>query len=73
MKERYAYPVHELWCWLEACPQYDGDNYIGPQAIAQGAVYSKCTPAARGPRDQRLEGLMGEDGTTNCGKRDKTA
>src|SRR5437763_8221095 len=35
--ERYAYSrCMTCGCCLEACRQYDGDNYIGPQAIEIG-------------------------------------
>jgi succinate dehydrogenase / fumarate reductase iron-sulfur subunit len=51
---------------LEACPQYEGDNYIGPQAIAQVRLFN-MHPSGKLTRDERLEGIMGEDGITNCG------
>jgi succinate dehydrogenase / fumarate reductase iron-sulfur subunit len=53
-------------CCLEACPQYDDDNYIGPQAIAQ-ARYQNMHPSGKATIDERLNGLLGDDGITNCG------
>jgi len=65
--ERYAYSrCMTCGCCLEACPQYDGDQYIGPQAIAQ-VRYQNMHPSGRMTRDERLEGIMGDDGITNCG------
>ncbi len=41
VQERYAYSrCMTCGCCLEACPQYDGDNYIGPQAIAQVRLFN---------------------------------
>jgi succinate dehydrogenase / fumarate reductase iron-sulfur subunit len=53
-------------CCLEACPQYHDDNYIGPQAIAQ-ARYQNMHPTGKMDIEDRLNGLMGDDGITNCG------
>ncbi|HEX9918786.1 MAG TPA: succinate dehydrogenase iron-sulfur subunit [Pyrinomonadaceae bacterium] len=65
--ERYAYSrCMTCGCCLEACPQYDEDQYIGPQAIAQ-VRYQNMHPSGRMTRDERLEGIMGDDGITNCG------
>jgi succinate dehydrogenase / fumarate reductase, iron-sulfur subunit len=66
-QERYAYSrCMTCGCCLEACPQYDGDNYIGPQAIAQARLFN-MHPTGKITMDDRLEGLMGDDGITNCG------
>ena len=65
--ERYAYSrCMTCGCCLEACPQYDGDNYIGPQAIAQVRFFN-MHPSGAMDRDERLQSIMGEDGITNCG------
>ena len=65
--ERYAYSrCMTCGCCLEACPQYHDDNYIGPQAIAQARLFN-MHPSGKMSRDERLEGLMQEDGITNCG------
>jgi succinate dehydrogenase iron-sulfur subunit len=65
--ERYAYSrCMTCGCCLEACPQYGDGNYIGPQAIAQ-VRYQNMHPSGKMTRDERLEGIMGEDGITNCG------
>ncbi|HSI89037.1 MAG TPA: succinate dehydrogenase iron-sulfur subunit [Pyrinomonadaceae bacterium] len=66
-QERYAYSrCMTCGCCLEACPQYDGDNYIGPQAIAQARLFN-MHPTGKITMDERLNGLMGDDGITNCG------
>ena len=65
--ERYAYSrCMTCGCCLEACPQYDEDQYIGPQAIAQ-VRYQNMHPSGKMTRDDRLEAIMGDDGITNCG------
>jgi succinate dehydrogenase / fumarate reductase iron-sulfur subunit len=65
--ERYAYSrCMTCGCCLEACPQYYEDNYIGPQAIAQVRLFN-AHPTGKATRDERLEGIMGDDGITNCG------
>ncbi|HYY41703.1 MAG TPA: succinate dehydrogenase iron-sulfur subunit [Pyrinomonadaceae bacterium] len=65
--ERYAYSrCMTCGCCLEACPQYEGDNYIGPQAIAQVRLMN-MHPSGQMTRDARLEAIMGDDGITNCG------
>ena len=65
--ERYAYSrCMTCGCCLEACPQYDGDQYIGPQAIAQ-VRYQNMHPSGKMTRDERLEAIMEDDGITNCG------
>ena len=67
VQERYAYSrCMTCGCCLEACPQYDEDHYIGPQAIAQVRLFN-MHPTGKMNRDERLEGIMGEDGITNCG------
>ena len=53
-------------CCLEACPQYGDDNYIGPQAIAQARLFN-MHPTGAITKEERLNGLLGEDGITNCG------
>ena len=66
-QERYAYSrCMTCGCCLEACPQYDEDQYIGPQAVAQARLFN-MHPVGRMEVDERLNGLMGEDGITNCG------
>jgi succinate dehydrogenase / fumarate reductase, iron-sulfur subunit len=66
-QERYALSrCMTCGCCLEACPQYDGDNYIGPQAIAQARLFN-MHPTGKITMDERLEGLMGDDGIGNCG------
>lgn len=65
--ERYAYSrCMTCGCCLEACPQYEDDQYIGPQAIAQVRLMN-MHPTGKMTRDERLEAIMGEDGITNCG------
>jgi len=66
-QERYAYSrCMTCGCCLEACPQYEGDNYIGPQAIAQARLFN-MHPTGKMTAEDRLNGLMGDDGITNCG------
>ncbi len=66
-QERYEYSrCMTCGCCLEACPQYSEDNYIGPQAIAQARLFN-MHPTGKITMDERLEGLMGDDGITNCG------
>jgi succinate dehydrogenase / fumarate reductase iron-sulfur subunit len=66
-QERYAYSrCMTCGCCLEACPQYDDDNYIGPQAIAQAKLFN-MHPVGKTNMEDRLNGLMGDDGITNCG------
>jgi len=66
-QERYAYSrCMTCGCCLEACPQYEGDHYIGPQAIAQARLFN-MHPTGSITKEDRLNGLMGEDGITNCG------
>ena len=65
--ERYAYSrCMTCGCCLEACPQYEGDNYIGPQAIAQVRLMN-MHPTGEMTRDERLSAITGDDGITNCG------
>jgi succinate dehydrogenase / fumarate reductase iron-sulfur subunit len=67
VEERYAYSrCMTCGCCLEACPQYHEDNYIGPQAIAQVRLFN-MHPTGKMTRDERLEGIMDDDGITNCG------
>ncbi|MEK7724808.1 MAG: succinate dehydrogenase iron-sulfur subunit [Acidobacteriota bacterium] len=66
-QERYAYSrCMTCGCCLEACPQYHDDNYIGPQAIAQARLFN-MHPTGKITIDERLEGLMDDDGIANCG------
>jgi succinate dehydrogenase / fumarate reductase iron-sulfur subunit len=66
-QERYAYSrCMTCGCCLEACPQYSDDNYIGPQAIAQARLFN-MHPVGKMEMDDRLNGLLGEDGIGNCG------
>ncbi len=66
-QERYAYSrCMTCGCCLEACPQY-GDNYIGPQAIAQARLFN-MHPVGKITEEERLNGLSVDDGITNCGK-----
>lgn len=66
-QERYAYSrCMTCGCCLEACPQYHDENYIGPQAIAQARLFN-MHPTGKITIDDRLEGLMGDDGIANCG------
>ena len=59
VQERYAYSrCMTCGCCLEACPQYDDDNYIGPQAIAQVRLFN-MHPTGKMNRDERLEGIDG--------------
>ncbi len=53
-------------CCLEACPQYGDGNYIGPQAIGQARLFN-MHPTGRIEMDERLNGLLGDDGIGNCG------
>jgi len=65
VQERYAYSrCMTCGCCLEACP-YEDDHYIGPQAIAQVRLFN-MHPTGKITRDERLEGIMGDDGITNC-------
>jgi len=65
-QERYAYSrCMTCGCCLEACPQYGDDNYIGPQAIAQARLFN-MHPTCKITIEERLNGLLGEDGITNC-------
>ena len=66
-QERYAYSrCMTCGCCLEACPQYSDDQYIGPQAIAQARLFN-MHPTGKITIEDRLNGLLGEDGITNCG------
>ena len=65
--ERYAYSrCMTCGCCLEACPQYEDDQYIGPQAIAQVRLMN-MHPTGKITRDERLSAITGDDGITNCG------
>ena len=46
-------------CCQEACPQYDEDDYTGPQAIAQVRLFN-MHPNGESPRDERLAAIMGD-------------
>jgi len=66
-QERYAYSrCMTCGCCLEACPQYSDEQYIGPQAIAQARLFN-MHPSGSITKNDRLEGLLGDDGITNCG------
>ena len=66
-QERYAYSrCMTCGCCLEACPQYEGDQYIGPQAISQVRLFN-MHPTGKTTSKERLEAIMGPDGITNCG------
>lgn len=66
-QERYVYSrCMTCGCCLEACPQYSGEQYIGPQAIAQARLFN-MHPTGQITKTERLNGLMGDDGITNCG------
>ena len=66
-QERYALSrCMTCGCCLEACPQYGDGNYIGPQAIAQVRLMN-MHPSGKMTRDERLSGIVGDDGITNCG------
>lgn len=66
-QDRYAYSrCMTCGCCLEACPQYGDGNYIGPQAIAQARLFN-MHPTGKMTIDDRLNGLMEEDGVANCG------
>lgn len=66
-QERYAYSrCMTCGCCLEACPQYHEDNYIGPQAISQARLYN-MHPTGKITMEERLNGLMQEDGIQACG------
>lgn len=66
-QERYAYSrCMTCGCCLEACPQYGDDNYIGPQAIAQARLFN-MHPTGKMDIEERLNGLLGDDGIANCG------
>jgi succinate dehydrogenase / fumarate reductase iron-sulfur subunit len=66
-QERYAYSrCMTCGCCLEACPQYSDEQYIGPQAIAQARLFN-MHPTGSITKNDRLEGLLGDDGITNCG------
>jgi succinate dehydrogenase / fumarate reductase, iron-sulfur subunit len=66
-QERYAYSrCMTCGCCLEACPQYDDDNYIGPQAISQARLMN-MHPVGKTDIEKRLNGLLGDDGIANCG------
>jgi succinate dehydrogenase / fumarate reductase iron-sulfur subunit len=66
-QERYTYSrCMTCGCCLEACPQYHDGNYIGPQAIAQARLYN-MHPTGKITKEERLQGLTGDDGIANCG------
>src|SRR5205814_588798 len=55
-------------CCLEVCPQV-GENtaFIGAAAISQTRLFNNHPTGAMNA-DERLRGLMGEGGVTDCGK-----
>ncbi len=66
-QERYAYSrCMTCGCCLEACPQYGDEKYIGPQAIAQARLFN-MHPTGKSTSEERLNGLMEDDGIANCG------
>jgi succinate dehydrogenase / fumarate reductase iron-sulfur subunit len=66
-QERYALSrCMTCGCCLEACPQYVDDKYIGPQAIAQARLFN-MHPVGAMEIEDRLNGLLGDDGIGNCG------
>jgi succinate dehydrogenase / fumarate reductase iron-sulfur subunit len=66
-QERYALSrCMTCGCCLEACPQYGDGNYIGPQAIGQARLFN-MHPVGKMEIDDRLNGLLGDDGIANCG------
>lgn len=66
-QERYALSrCMTCGCCLEACPQYGDDNYIGPQAIGQARLFN-MHPVGKTTIDNRLNGLLDDDGIGNCG------
>jgi len=66
-QERYALSrCMTCGCCLEACPQYGDGNYIGAQAIGQARLFN-MHPVGKMEIDERLNGLLGDDGITNCG------
>src|SRR6187551_456187 len=61
-QERYAVSrCMTCGCCLDACPQYGDGNYIGPQAISQARLFN-MHPVGKIDIDERLNGLLGEDG-----------
>lgn len=65
--ERYAYSrCMTCGTCLEACPQYGGGNFIGPQALTQVRLFN-MHPTGKMTSDERLDGIMEEDGVQNCG------
>ena len=66
-QERYALSrCMTCGCCLEACPQYGDGKYIGPQAIAQARLFN-MHPVGKMEMEERLNGLLGDDGIGNCG------
>lgn len=66
-QERYALSrCMTCGCCLEACPQYGDGQYIGPQAIAQARLFN-MHPVGEMEIEDRLNGLLGDDGIGNCG------
>ncbi len=54
-------------CCLEVCPQVnERSDFIGPQAIAQAALFN-LHPTGAMTAAARLEALMGPGGITDCG------
>ena len=61
-----VFPLHDLRLLSRSLPAYTSDNYIGPQAIAQARLFN-MHPTGKITMEDRLNGLMGDDGITNCG------
>jgi succinate dehydrogenase / fumarate reductase iron-sulfur subunit len=54
-------------CCLEVCPQVNPrSEFIGPQAIAQAALFN-MHPTGAMTAERRLEALMGPGGISDCG------
>ena len=52
---------------LEVCPQVnESSQFVGAAIISQVRLFN-MHPSGAMNRDERLEGIMGEDGITNCG------
>src|SRR5437868_11487038 len=59
--ERYAYSrCMTCGCCLEACPQYEGDNYICPQAMAQVRLFN-MHPSGKATRYDLPQATMSDD------------
>lgn len=66
-QERYALSrCMTCGCCLEACPQYGDGNYVGAQTIGQARLFN-MHPVGKMDIEERLNGLLGDDGIGNCG------